>query len=179
MSCDVTVIVFGKHGPGKILEVLKEHNLGHCDKDNNFVCAGFFYDVREGGGWSAEEVAEAKHEGWYRPTMDAVMTRLCNTTNMGWSWHGEHRQLQFPIAHLISQSLALYLNSLTAVDDPQSGTMTYYRRLDHPEVHAVLNGKAGGFRATDYENFCEIKEGEDGRWEQMGWKRLQRKGIKP
>jgi hypothetical protein len=162
MSVDVTVIVFGTHTPAEVLDVAGREGLGATDGAADFRCAGFWFEARPGGNYDAEEVEEARRDGWYKPHMDRPQVRLCCSTNMGWSWRGSTRRMQFPVAHLIAQTLAMAMNAEAAVHDPQGGTVVYYRRTDRPEAHAALDGTASGF-AMECPNFCETRTG-DGPW---------------
>lgn len=178
MSIDLRIGVIGKTKQD-ILEFVKKQKLGiRADKKDwsDFYVAGFGYKIYESPEYNTEEIAEAKEKGWYKPYMDVDCVRLTNTTNMGWSFYGETRDMQFPIAHMLAQLFALYLNCTTFVDDPQSeGKLVYYRRKDHPEIHDLFDNKIEGFRGDEYDNFCETRK-EDGEWEDMGWRaKLKRK----
>ena len=179
MSVDIEVVLTGKKIED-VLGVIKKHRLGvekQSDDDwSDFYVAGFGYKAYEGSYYTEAEVAEAKEEGHYESRMDTDGVRLSNTTNMGWSYYGDTRQLQVPVAEMLAQSFAMYLNCVTFVYDPQSGKTTYYRRKDTPEVHDLLEGRIEGFRGDNYENFCEVREGEGGEWEELGWRRRRRQG---
>jgi hypothetical protein len=162
MSIDIEITVIGKTEK-EVLDVVKKYRLGTMTTEENsenqyyaFYVAGLPFSISE----SDEGVV------------------LNSTTNMGWSYYGETRDMQKPIAEMLAQYFALYLNCETSVYDPQSGDRVFYRRKEHPEIHAVLEGKNQGFRAEDYENFCETRKDKNGNWEQMGWRAKARKKCK-
>lgn len=164
MSANVTVVVFDANVE-QITAVLSKYDLALIANDSKFVIAGFSYRISTDQCYTAEEIKEITEEGYqYRKWMSHNGIQLRNSTYMGWSHYGSSRSLQFPIAHMLAQLLALYLNKETVVVNPQSGKDMYYKRFDHPEVHAVLEGTVDSFQTNDYKNFCLQREDEDGEW---------------
>lgn len=176
MSIDLRIGVVGK-SKKDILDFIKNQNLGvRCNKKNwfDFAVAGFGYKIYEGKYYTESEVEEAKRDGYYKSYMDLDGLVLTNSTNMGWGWYGNSREMQFPVAEMLAQLCSIYLNCMTYVYDPQSGKITYYRRKNDPQVHKAIDGMEEGF-SVDCENFCESREGDDGQWEELGWRAKQRK----
>jgi hypothetical protein len=177
VSVDLSVGVVGKTKQ-EILDLVKKKQLGirGAKKDwSDFYVAGFGYKMYEGKEYTDSEIEEAKKEGWFKSHMDLECVRLSNTTNMGWSYYGDSRQLQFPVAEMLAQVIAMYLNCMTFVKDPQSGTVVYYRRKDHTMIHDVLDERTDSFRFGEFENFCESRHGDNGEWEELGWRAKKRK----
>jgi hypothetical protein len=164
MSIDVDIYVFEKK-QDEIFKVVEKLGLGI--KDGEICIAGFCFSVY-GYSFTEEDIKQFKEEGSYEPWMERKSVHLNNCTYMGCSMYGDSRLLQFPIAHTLAQSLAMQLNTEVMIDNPQNGEKTFYRRTDHPEVHAVLEDKVPSM-SFECPNFCEQKDG-DGEWVECGFK---------
>ena len=171
MSIDINIIVVGKSAQ-EVKNSINKEKLGIIDGDN-IIIAGFSYSITDEP-LDKAEVRELKKCDLFREWMLKTHTRLDNTTNMGWSYHGDIRNLQKPIAHMIAQVLAIELDAQVLVDNPQSGHQVYYRRTRHPNVHVVFNNRNKTVN-LNCPNYCEQKEDEDGKWIACGYETINQR----